>query len=191
MMKKMKSEDIIEEDKYSNASNAFYRTCQLLKENNELDRKRSSSFDENLSMKQKNLVVKKGLLKKKGLFFYNNRVASLNVKGIFSYFDPKNLEDPKGEIDLKHSSVIVKLTGRSKDYLEIITKDHSYCFKVSFNSSPFSSANFGLGNRKRLRLNEIMGRRAEKVHPVRCLKRKAGSCIFKFKSPLLSPTWGI
>jgi hypothetical protein len=69
-------------------------------------------------------------MKKKGIIFYNNRVVSLNVKGIFTYYDPKNMTVPRGEIDLKSEYVIVKLTGKGRDHLEIITKDQTYIFKV-------------------------------------------------------------
>lgn len=41
-----------------------------------------------------------GILKKKGIIFYNNRLVVLDVKGILRYYDPKNLNVARGEIDL-------------------------------------------------------------------------------------------
>lgn len=73
------------------------------------------------------------MLKKKGLFFYNNRILSLNAKGILTYYDPKCQDIPKSEIDLNNGDVIVKLIGKIKDQLEIITKDQQYIFKVLIN----------------------------------------------------------
>ncbi len=75
------------------------------------------------------------MLKKKGLFFYNNRILSLNARGILTYYDPKSQDIPKSEIDLKNGNVIVKLIGKIKDQLEIITKDQQYIFKVFTKSS--------------------------------------------------------
>lgn len=72
-----------------------------------------------------------GILKKKGIIFYNNRLVRLDVKGILTYYDPKNLNIKRGEIDLNNSNVIVKLTGKMKDHLEITTKDATYLFKES------------------------------------------------------------
>jgi len=82
--------------------------------------------------------MKKGMMKKKGIIFYNNRLVILNAKGILSYFDPKNLSVPRGEIDLKNSNVIVKLTGKTRDHLEIITKEQTYIFKVSYITLSFN-----------------------------------------------------
>jgi len=42
------------------------------------ERKRSSSFIQSPG----DLIIKKGILKKKGMFFYNSRLVSLNAKGI-------------------------------------------------------------------------------------------------------------
>jgi hypothetical protein len=99
---------------------------------NEVDseRKRSASFCQNDSLKSKGLILKRGMLKKKGLFFYNNRILTLNARGILTYYDPKCQDIPKSEIDLKNGNVIVKLIGKIKDQLEIITKDQQYIFKV-------------------------------------------------------------
>ena len=59
--------------------------------------------------------MKKGILKKKGLIFYNNRIVTLNDKGILTYFDPKLENIPKCEIDLKDGNVIVRVVGKLKD----------------------------------------------------------------------------
>ena len=37
-------------------------------------------------------ILKTGLLKKKGLLFYNNRILTLNSRGILTYTDPKNVD---------------------------------------------------------------------------------------------------
>lgn len=60
-----------------------------------------------------------GVLKKKGIIFYNNRLLILDVKGILKYYDPKNLSIVRGEIDLNASHVSIKLTGKLRDTLEI------------------------------------------------------------------------
>jgi hypothetical protein len=96
-----------------------------------VERRRSSSFNEKSIKPSASLLMKSGLMKKKGIFFYNIRLVQLNVKGILTYYDPKNLEVVRGEIDLKNRNIIVKLTGKAKDYIEIITKDDTYIFKVS------------------------------------------------------------
>ena len=67
--------------------------------------------------------MKSGIMKKKGLIFYNNRLVRLSVKGILTYYDPKNLDFVRGEVDLKSRYVAVKVTGKGKDQIEIITKD--------------------------------------------------------------------
>lgn len=46
------------------------------------------------------MILKKGILKKKGLLFYNNRMVTLSARGILTYSDPKNLNQVKGSIDL-------------------------------------------------------------------------------------------
>lgn len=40
--------------------------------------------------------MKQGILKKKGIIFYNNRLLKLNVKGVLTYYDPRNLELIRG-----------------------------------------------------------------------------------------------
>lgn len=86
----------MEESKKQDSPIDANKPYELLRDNYDFDRKRSSSFNENLSLKNKSLIVKKGIMKKKGLLFYNNRVVQLNVKGILSYYDPKNLTVPRG-----------------------------------------------------------------------------------------------
>jgi len=54
-------------------------------------------------------ILKTGLLKKKGLLFYNNRILTLNSRGILTYTDPKNVDQVRGYIDLKHKDVRVKV----------------------------------------------------------------------------------
>jgi len=49
------------------------RLTELLNSNYEVDRKRSSSFHDSVSFKTKHLIVKKGIMKKKGIIFYNSR----------------------------------------------------------------------------------------------------------------------
>ena len=61
-------------------------------------RLRSNSLDENSlgrKMEKEDFIVKKGVLKKKGLIFFNNRLVILNLKGVLSYFDLKNLKQPR------------------------------------------------------------------------------------------------
>jgi hypothetical protein len=75
--------------------------------------------------------LKTGLLKKKGLLFYNNRILTLNARGILSYTDPKNVDQIRGYIDLKNKDVFVKVQGKSRSHIEITTKDGNYLFKVN------------------------------------------------------------
>ncbi|CDW71498.1 phosphoinositide-dependent protein kinase i [Stylonychia lemnae] len=74
-------------------------------------------------------ILKTGLVKKKGLLFYNNRILTLNAKGILSYTDPKNLDQIRGYIDLKNKGIFVKILGKSRNHIEITTKDDNYLFK--------------------------------------------------------------
>jgi hypothetical protein len=46
-----------------------------------------------------------------------------------TYSDPKNLNYVRGEIDLKDKAVSAKIHGKSKDNLEILTKEGSFLFK--------------------------------------------------------------
>ncbi len=66
------------------------------------------------------------------MIFYNNRLVQLNVKGILTYYDPKNLDQIKGEMDLKNRHVSVKITGKSKDLIEITSRDQTFVFKVIY-----------------------------------------------------------
>lgn len=63
------------------------------------------------------------------MLFYNNRIVKLNAHGILSYTDPKNTTQVRGYIDFKDKNVIVKIYGKMKDSLEIISKDGSFIFK--------------------------------------------------------------
>ena len=76
------------------------------------------------------MVLKRGLLRKKGILFYNSRLVTLSIRGILTYYDPKNTTLPRGTIDLNSEQVFVKLDGRHRDQLEIITKDEIFIFKV-------------------------------------------------------------
>ena len=60
------------------------------------------------------MILKTGMLKKKGIIFYNNRLVSLSVRGLLSYYDPKqrDMSHPKGIIDLNHKNVIVKFNAK-------------------------------------------------------------------------------
>eukprot|EP00347_Sterkiella_histriomuscorum_P004693 403359467 len=97
------------------------------------DRKRSSSFNDSLSSRDQPeediIILKRGQLKKKGLFFYNNRIVTLNALGILTYTDPKNLNQVRGHIDLKDQSITTKIYGKMKDQFEIITKYGNFMFK--------------------------------------------------------------
>lgn len=95
----------------------------MIPSNYENDRRKSLSFNENSLKKFEALIIKEGNLKKKGLFFYNIRLVKLNAIGILSYYDPKQTDIVKSQIDLKTKEVIVKLTGKLKDHLEICCKD--------------------------------------------------------------------
>ena len=55
---------------------------------------------------------------------------TLSNNGILSYFDTKNINIPKWEIDLIEENVIVKLTGKHKNELEIKKGTVIYLFKV-------------------------------------------------------------
>jgi hypothetical protein len=76
------------------------------------------------------MILKKGMLKKKGLLFYNSRLVTLSIRGTLRYYDPKNMSLAKGTIDLNSNLVFVKFGGRSGDHLEILTKDEIFIFKV-------------------------------------------------------------
>ena len=69
-----------------------------------LEKRRRSSFQGSLFAHRDHtsapLIIMSGILRKKGLIFYNNRFLTLNAKGILNYYDPKNLTLPKGVIDL-------------------------------------------------------------------------------------------
>jgi hypothetical protein len=58
------------------------------------------------------MVVKRGIMKKKGIIFYNNRLLILDAKGILTYYDPKNLDYIRGKIDIKNPNVIVRYIGK-------------------------------------------------------------------------------
>lgn len=53
--------------------------------------------------------------------------------GIFSYYDPKNLNIAKEEIDITDENVIVRLTGKNKNELEFKKGNNLYLFKVKYN----------------------------------------------------------
>jgi hypothetical protein len=61
------------------------------------------------------MILKRGLLRKKGILFYNTRHVTLSIRGILRYYDPKNLTLPKGTIDLNSELVLIKLDGRHRD----------------------------------------------------------------------------
>ena len=104
-------------------------------------RKRSSSFQELRLTKAKSHqpkqegendlpILKQGLLKKKGILFYNNRTVTLNAYGILQYTDPKNLDKVRGEIDLKERTIIAKMPAKTRDQIEIISREGgSFIFK--------------------------------------------------------------
>jgi hypothetical protein len=73
--------------------------------------------------------LKRGILKKKGLIFYNDRLVCLNAKGIFAYYDPKS-KTPKLETDLNLVNVSAKLGGSKKDQLELTLNQKCFVFKV-------------------------------------------------------------
>jgi hypothetical protein len=138
----------LESNKYSDISNDLCVGAEVTNDNylleilekdessesaSKLDRKRSSSFSGIAFPRDHTdcLVLKSGLLKKKGIIFYNNRMVSVNARGILTYYDPKNMSQPRGMIDLSSQSTIVKLNGgKLKYHIEIIAQDQSYIFKV-------------------------------------------------------------
>jgi hypothetical protein len=75
--------------------------------------------------------LKRGILKKKGLIFYNDRLVCLNAKGIFAYYDPKS-KTPKLETDLNLINVSAKLGGSKKDQLELTLNQKCLVFKVTY-----------------------------------------------------------
>jgi hypothetical protein len=56
--------------------------------------------------------------------------VTLTANGILTYYDPKNIKEPKDNIDLKHKDIIVRVFGKLRDHMEILTKDIVYLFKV-------------------------------------------------------------
>lgn len=82
------------------------------------------------------VIIKRGLLKKKGLIFFNNRIVQITTKGILSYSDPKNPEIVKSKLNLTESGTTVKLLGRFDDTLEIFQEGKlKITLKVSFSSN--------------------------------------------------------
>lgn len=99
-------------------------------------RRRSSSYQK--VSESDGVIIKRGLLKKKGLIFFNNRIVQITTKGILSYSDPKNPEAVKSRLDLTESGTTVKLSGRFDDTLEIFQEGKlKMVLKVSFSSSFF------------------------------------------------------
>ena len=85
-----------------------------------MERKRSSSFCHRLnSFSLEPMILKKGFLRKKGIIFYNKRLVKLDVKGVLTYYDPKNLDVVRGEVDLKNPDITIKFSGKQKDTIEI------------------------------------------------------------------------
>jgi hypothetical protein len=66
--------------------------------------------------------LKTGLLKKKGMLFYNNRIVTLSTKGMLSYYDPKVPKVPKMEFNLRNLESKVKISRKTKDSIEIVHK---------------------------------------------------------------------
>lgn len=74
---------------------------ELQEKHIDMDRKRSSSLQDSRSSKNaEQMIMKRGMLKKKGLLFYNNRLVTLSMRGMLNYYDPKNISVSKGTIDL-------------------------------------------------------------------------------------------
>jgi hypothetical protein len=47
-------------------------------------------------VKEQPLLIKEGYLRKKGIIFNNKRLLRLHSDGRFEYYDPNNLEIPRG-----------------------------------------------------------------------------------------------
>ena len=63
----------------------------------------------------------------------------LDIKGILSYYEMKDLTKPKGQVDLNHSHATVKIVRKdSGDLLEVKNSDVTYMFKISPSSSTVS-----------------------------------------------------
>jgi hypothetical protein len=73
---------------------------EMREKNLDMDRKRSSSLQDSRLSTGEQMILKRGMLKKKGLLFYNNRFVTLSIRGMLNYYDPKNMAVSKGTIDL-------------------------------------------------------------------------------------------
>lgn len=73
-------------------------------------RKRSSSCQKTTEFD--GIIVKRGLLKKKGMMFFNNRIVQLTTKGVLSYSDPKTPDLVKARFLLSEPGVSVKKSGK-------------------------------------------------------------------------------
>ena len=77
-------------------------------------------------------LLKEGYLRKKGLIFNNKRFLRLYENGIFEYFDPANLNKPKGSFQINKIKIIIHQSKNNKvDYFKFISNDAIYKFKVS------------------------------------------------------------
>ena len=79
---------------------------------NQIKRNRSSSLGElekSFSSNDENsmILIKSGILKKKGIIFYNNRVVTLSAKGLLTYYDTKNTKKPRGSINFNDPGIRV------------------------------------------------------------------------------------
>ena len=77
--------------------------------------------------------MKKGMLRKKGKIFFNNRLVVLTSKGELHYSDPRTPDIIKNKLNLGQEGVSVRIGGKQGEILEVIQDGKiKYIFKVSF-----------------------------------------------------------
>ena len=71
---------------------------------------------EQISTKYERSIIIEGYLRKKGIFFWNERIVKITSDGILSYYDIDKPQQAKKQLNLKHISTGIKIVYAGRPY---------------------------------------------------------------------------